>query len=63
MFFNKNVSILKNIENENRPNQRRSPPNVFGPNNNNNTNNNFDSSMVWASPQTKNIACDAYLRT
>ncbi len=52
MFFNKNVSILKKIEIENRPN-----------NNNNNNNNNFDSSMVWASPQTKNIACDAYLRT
>ena len=41
MLFYKICSISKKIEIENRPN--------------NNTNNNFDSSMVWASPQTKKV--------
>ena len=40
MLFHKICSISKKIEIENRPN--------------NNPNNNFDSSMVWALPQTKN---------
>ncbi len=48
MFFYKNVSISKKkIEIENCPNNNNNN------NNSNNTNNNFDSSMVWASPQTK----------